>query len=106
MKYEQVLDILTYLTEEENYIPWAAALKSFTFLETRIDEANLPMFKKHVLYLIENIYNKLGFEKSADNTQIDVYLRAQILQWACRYGNEDCIEKSKAQYEAFLADTP
>lgn len=105
MSYDKVFDILTYLTNEENYLPWLSAFKGFSFLETRMDATNLPVFKKHILYLIENIYNKLGFEKATGDTRLDVYNRAQILSWACKYGNEDCIDQAKKHFEAYQAET-
>lgn len=105
MAYDRVFDILTYLTNEENYLPWLSALKGFSVLETRMDATNLPVFKKHVLYLIENIYNKLGFEKATGDSRLDVYNRAQILSLACKFGNEDCIEQAKAHFEAYVADS-
>lgn len=53
---------------------------------------------------MENIYKKLDFEKSNDDTQLDVYNRAQILSWSCKYGNEDCIAKAKAKFTAYRED--
>lgn len=105
MKYDKVFDILTYLTKETMYLPWLSAFKSFSFLETRMDSTDLPQFKKHVLYLIENIYKVLGFEKSTSDSQSDVYNRAQILSWACKYGNDDCIKQAKTIFGAFVADS-
>lgn len=53
---------------------------------------------------MENIYKKLDFEKSDSDTQLDVYNRAQILSWSCKYGNEDCITKAKAKFEKYRVE--
>lgn len=53
---------------------------------------------------MENIYKKLDFDKSNDDTQLDVYNRAQILSWSCKYGNDDCIAKANAKFTAYRVD--
>lgn len=104
MKYDEILNILLYLSEEENYLPWMSALTNFAVIERRLDAESYTKFKVHVLFLMENIYKKLDFEKSDNDSQLDVYNRAQILSWSCKYGNEDCIEKAQAKFAEYSVD--
>lgn len=55
MKYERVLEIVSYLTEEENYLPWLAAFNNFVVIERRLDEENLAIFKVYSLNKFESI---------------------------------------------------
>lgn len=52
--------------------------------------------------MIGKIYNKVGFVAADTETQLDIYNRAQILSWACKYGNADCIENAKSRYLPLL----
>lgn len=61
MKYERVLEIVSYLTEEENYLPWLAAFNNFVVIERRLDEENLAIFKVYSLNKFESILTNLLF---------------------------------------------
>lgn len=45
MEYGRVLEIVSYLSEEENYLPWLAAFNNFVIIERRLDAPNLVIFK-------------------------------------------------------------
>lgn len=49
MKYDEILNILLYLSEEENYLPWMSALTNFAVIERRLDAESYTKFKVCVL---------------------------------------------------------
>lgn len=123
MDYERVFEIASYLTEEEHYLPWLSAFTNFAIIERRMDADNLVIFKvftwllvqvwikfitffacfqKYVLNLIEKIYKKLSFSFMDSDSQLDIYNRAQVLSWACKYGSADCIADSTIRFLPLL----
>ena len=55
-----------------------------------------------VLDLMENVYNKLTFNPLSQDTHLDKLLRMNLLSWACRFGHEDCEQKSLAAFKGFI----
>lgn len=51
MKYDEILNILLYLTGEENYLPWMSALTNFAVIEQRLDTESYAKFKVHPVYI-------------------------------------------------------
>lgn len=58
-----------------------------------------------MLDLIENIYQKLGFDEKPQDTRLDIYNRMNILSIACRYGLTQCISRSKEEFAKFETTT-
>jgi hypothetical protein len=63
------------LIDEEDLIPWQAALKSLGHFELMIDEDGHDDFRKYQLKLLTPLYNKLGFKGGARDTYLTVVLR-------------------------------
>lgn len=58
-------------------------------------------FKNHILNLTANIYKTLGFTANSNDTRLDVYSRALILNYVCKYGDKECIEWAKNEFAKF-----
>lgn len=95
--YELALDIIEYLSTETNYLPWTAAFNGYNYLVIRlgVDTAN---FATYIRDLTAKAYNALGFEEKTSDTTLDIYNRAKILAWACKFGKTDCTSKAKAYF--------
>lgn len=62
MDYDKVFEILSYLTEEESYLPWFTALRNLELIERRMAGANLVVFKvKWLLNHVSSIYQFVLF---------------------------------------------
>lgn len=55
--------------------------------------------KKFVLGLIDNVYNEIGFQPETKYTSSTVYNRKNILNYACQYGHQKCIDSAKAEFD-------
>jgi len=97
IKYELALDVLEYLETETAYSPWTAAFNGYTFLSIRLG-TNTANFNIYINTLMEKAYKKLGFKSHVNDTTLDIYLRSSILNWACRYGNDDCIRQAESYF--------
>jgi aminopeptidase N len=69
------LEVSRYLIDEEDLIPWQAALKSFVHFELMIAEDGHDNFRKYLLKLLTPLYNKLGFKGGVKDTHVTVVLR-------------------------------
>lgn len=99
--YWQALTITQYLEKEENYIPWLTAFNNLVYVSRRFTDAELTKYKKHVLALTKNIYEKLEFNPKSTDTRTDIYNRANVLNYACKFGHEACINAAKEEFNKF-----
>lgn len=101
VEYYQALSIAQYLENEENYIPWLAAFNNLVYISRRLPSDGLMKYKKYIKNLTENIYRKLGFNSKSSDSRLDRYNRVNILNYACKYGHEECIRDAKKEFVNF-----
>ncbi|XP_058065216.1 aminopeptidase N-like [Anopheles bellator] len=90
--------LMTYLRNELDYSPWAAADVALTYYNNRLRGTDAyGDFSTFVGILIEEVYGTLAINSvAADETLLDKYLKQAISGWACRLEHEDCLSKTKA----------
>lgn len=105
VKYSTSIDIIRYLKKEKHYIPWFSAFsQGLLHLSQRVSsEKDLEVFSWFIKDLTEDIYKQLKFEEQTTDRRTDIYNRANILNWACKYGNEECIKLSKEVFAKYKA---
>ena len=47
-----------------------------------------------MLTLLANVYDTLGFEEKEADTHVTLLNRVNVLTWACRLGQEDCVKNA------------
>lgn len=52
-----------------------------------------------MLNLLQDFYRDIGFEDNANDPQLKVYNRLEVLTQACKLGNLDCIRNSVIQFD-------
>ncbi|XP_063704739.1 membrane alanyl aminopeptidase-like [Culicoides brevitarsis] len=98
LSYDFILNIVDYVIDEKEYLPWYAMLNGLSYLMQRIPDENYKTETfNFVKRLLSNIYDHLDW-KSGDDHQ-DKLNRINILNWACKYGNEKCVERAKTEFE-------
>jgi aminopeptidase N len=101
--YATTLDILEYIKNEKHYIPWLPVFNGMSYISRRLTGAeDMDLLGHHVLDILENYYNQLGFEPKADDSQTEKLARTQVLSWLCRYGHEECLQKSRDEFVKFI----
>lgn len=103
--YYQALNVVQYMEKEDNYLPWTAALQNLNYIARRLSNDELVKFKKYILELTKNVYDKLHFTQKATDTRLDIYNRIQILSQACHCGHEECIKTAKEEFAKFETTT-
>uniref|UniRef100_A0A336M823 CSON013169 protein n=1 Tax=Culicoides sonorensis TaxID=179676 RepID=A0A336M823_CULSO len=98
LSYDFILEIIDYIKTEKHYLPWYATLNGLSYLQQRIPDQNYKNeFDSFVRNLLEDIYDYLDFKSHGSHQ--DKLNRINILNWACKYGNEKCIAKAKEEFE-------
>ncbi|XP_062564986.1 uncharacterized protein LOC134227480 [Armigeres subalbatus] len=99
------LELLNYLKQETAYPPWAAAGTVLTYFNNKLrGTASYPNFLNYVSQLIQPLYSTQEVDAvSADETVREKYVKQTITTWACRIGNQDCIQRSGAALKTAVA---
>jgi aminopeptidase N len=103
VNYDTAIDIIRYIKKEKHYIPWLSAINhGLTFLSQRVSgEKDQDLFSWFIMDIMTDIYDYLKFLPQSTDSRTDIYNRINILNWACKYGLEDCIKTSKELFEKF-----
>lgn len=100
VKYDTALEILDYLQNETEYVPWLAAVNGLTLLSRRIHHEDDEKFARYIVQLFGKAYDMVKFEApSAEEKRVFTYLRISVLQWSCNYGHPEC---KKAAFDEFV----
>ncbi|XP_012252261.2 uncharacterized protein LOC105683883 [Athalia rosae] len=105
VSYETALAATKYLKQEKNYIPWKSLFTGLDYISRRLlGNTHLQkLYEHHILSLIEDIYNELGFDDIPGEDWLNTLNRRQILDWACNFGNRDCQSKALEYFAKFKA---
>uniref|UniRef100_A0A7G3AWD7 Aminopeptidase N n=1 Tax=Lutzomyia longipalpis TaxID=7200 RepID=A0A7G3AWD7_LUTLO len=102
--YGTTFQMLEYLKSERNYIPWLSAFNGLNHFRRRITDGNKELFGKYIRGLLDGVYTHLGFAPKTSEPTIDIYNRANVISWACKYGHEDCLTNAKDQFAKLRND--
>uniref|UniRef100_A0A182JBC8 Aminopeptidase n=1 Tax=Anopheles atroparvus TaxID=41427 RepID=A0A182JBC8_ANOAO len=104
------LDLLTYLSGEREYVPWAAANGVLNYFYNKLrGTANYHDFIVYVDALIGDVFDSLGDITTVpeDETLLQKYLKQLISTWACRVGYTECLRQTAdALHTAVETNTP
>ncbi|XP_062562501.1 aminopeptidase N-like [Armigeres subalbatus] len=93
------LKLLAYLRLETEYAPWAAANNVLNYFYNKLQgTVHYQGFENFVNEIVTDIYKTLEVDTvSSEETTLHKYLKQTISSWACRMGNQDCLDRT---YEA------
>ncbi|GLG93885.1 Aminopeptidase, partial [Gryllus bimaculatus] len=104
LEYSTAIQLLSYLSNEVDYIPWTVAFSGLNYLHRMLaDESDI--FDNFILHIIKNVYEELGFkvvDKNDDASHIEHVHRANVLNWACRAGHSECINTAVDYLRKYL----
>ncbi|VDM77983.1 unnamed protein product [Strongylus vulgaris] len=105
LPYETVFDLLQYLKNEKEYLPWEEALVGFfTILDFFGSEPEAKPAQQFMLNLMENIYKNSSLEHITkeyknDKLSFEIILEQRVIEAYCSLGSEDCINKYKKLFD-------
>ncbi|XP_065095358.1 aminopeptidase N-like [Ochlerotatus camptorhynchus] len=106
LDFNVVLRLLTALTYDSDYLPWAAADKVLSYVHGKIRGADQQnQFEHYVNRLIGNIFPTLRIDSvESVETVKEKHFRQMISTWACRIGRSDCLDKVQATFKVAVHD--
>nr|CAD7599193.1 unnamed protein product [Timema genevievae] len=107
LDYTTALEITNYLSRETDYIPWYSALSSLSYLNNRLrgaSEYDYYVFKNYLKVLLGRVYTEVGLEVQTADGHVAKLLRNSISTWACDLGDQTCIDFSRRELAAYMAD--
>nr|CAD7453868.1 unnamed protein product [Timema tahoe] len=107
LDYTTALEITKYLSRETDYIPWYSALSSLSYLNNRLrgaSEYDYYVFKNYLKLLLGRVYTEVGLEVQTSDGHVTKLLRNSISTWACDLGDQTCIDFSRRELAAYMAN--
>ncbi|XP_058836977.1 uncharacterized protein LOC131693281 [Topomyia yanbarensis] len=97
LDFEIVMNLITYMKNEKDYAPWAAANNVLSYFNSKL--RGTPAYDDFLVMvrnLIGNVYSTLTID-SVSNTEtlLHKYLKQTISTWACIAGDTSCLERTK-----------
>ena len=99
--------MISYLKQEDEYIPWKSALDNLRQLENLLFTTSLEkVFKSYIQHIVEPIYERVGgIGEVEDSNRLDtVKQKTLICAWACRFDVSDCVEKSVELFKSWMLE--
>ncbi|CAG9772408.1 unnamed protein product [Ceutorhynchus assimilis] len=101
--YAELMSVLSYLEYEVDYYPWYAAITGHNHLLQRIgyDSEEGQLFINWMLKLMQNVYKTVPFDVLDSSNQVYSMKQMLILNRACKYGEAECVSKSKELFAGY-----
>ncbi|XP_075396060.1 thyrotropin-releasing hormone-degrading ectoenzyme-like isoform X1 [Tenrec ecaudatus] len=95
------LEMIRYLSEEKDFLPWHAASRALYPLDKLLDRMeNYNVFNEYILKQVATTYLKLGWPKNNFNGSLvqasyqHEELRREVIMLACSFGNKHCHQQA------------
>ncbi|ROT69076.1 Aminopeptidase N [Penaeus vannamei] len=92
LRYKLALDVLLYLRNEGEYLPWATGADKFVYIES--------MFKRRSGF---GALKSVGFDNNIEDSFLEQQKRKIAVKWACRLGHKDCLNKALTLYRHWMS---
>ncbi|XP_048007483.1 aminopeptidase N-like [Leguminivora glycinivorella] len=102
LDYQLAFQLSLYLEDEKDYIPWGSVQPAWNYLDVVLSgSAAYEIFQEYVLKLTAPMYEELGFNALSTEEFVTAYHRNIMLDFNCRYGNQDCLDKASELLQQF-----
>ncbi|GJQ73767.1 hypothetical protein Trydic_g18708 [Trypoxylus dichotomus] len=100
--YSKALSVTSFLQKEVSYYPLHAAFNAFAFLRIRLGVSTAvgKILQTHIQTMMTKLYKSVSFDIT-NESQVDIFKTALVLQWACELELDQCVNKSTALFERF-----
>ncbi|XP_043477883.1 thyrotropin-releasing hormone-degrading ectoenzyme-like [Leptopilina heterotoma] len=96
MEFSDFLKILTYLHQEDDYIPWIAGLRILNEFQNNQDNfiISIAMQTFAKVLTINSVLARVGSEQKENDDIFTCLLRRGVLKLSCDYKMESCLERA------------
>ncbi|XP_021377931.1 uncharacterized protein LOC110466016 isoform X1 [Mizuhopecten yessoensis] len=99
------LDMIDYLTEELDYVPWYAALAQLGYADEMLMRTEVyGDFTTVIRNLIAKPFESVGLHKKDTDGHLERMLRISMSSQACGYGIEECVETATNMFQEWMVD--
>uniref|UniRef100_A0A1I8N404 Aminopeptidase n=1 Tax=Musca domestica TaxID=7370 RepID=A0A1I8N404_MUSDO len=104
-QYDIALDIMEYLHQEREYLPWSLVFRSLPDITSMMEPfpQHYHLFRKFMRYVIAPVYHHLGGLNNSGSFDIprpfQNRLKYRAIQWACRVNLDDCIQSAISYFK-------
>lgn len=100
LDYNIALNVTRYLVHERDYVPLQAAISAFSYIDVMfVRTGHYDKLKDYMLSLIKGLYDDIRFHEKANDSQLTIYKRIDLLPLACNLGHQDCIRNSVREFQ-------
>ncbi|ROT69094.1 putative Aminopeptidase N precursor [Penaeus vannamei] len=104
LSYKLALDVLPYLRNEGEYLPWATGARKFVYIESMFRRrSGFGALKRYLLDLVLPLYESVGFDNNIEDSFLEQKKRKIAVTWACRLGHKDCLNKALTLYRHWMS---
>lgn len=99
IKFEQLIEHLSYLKRETEYGPWEAARKILLRLNNQFaGHEHIDKFRWFAVNLVQPVLDHVGFEESPGEPMATKNLRTIVADLACQFGSKSCLKLAHAKF--------
>jgi len=107
--YDIALSVINYLQQEDEYLPWKAALDGLADVNRILQKTPMyELFRDYMKLILEPIYEKLGgldMDQKSSNKRLDyVKHKVMIAAWSCRFDVGDCVDRSVKMFKEWMEE--
>jgi len=103
LSHSILLNLLSYLENEEQYAPWSTANTILTVYDRYLrGDDSYYNFQRFVKQLIDPIFNKIGVNEIPGEHYLNNYLRNVLISLACQVGTSDCYDQSAQKLSEYF----
>ncbi|GAU94501.1 hypothetical protein RvY_06267 [Ramazzottius varieornatus] len=105
LDYAIAFSTTEYLIGEQDFLPWVSCLKALEFVDAMLQSSeHYGLLKAYILRQLRPIYIILGWGDSSTDSHIQQLQRVEILQAACYYGHDNCVENAKLIFTRWMSN--
>ncbi|XP_032189043.1 glutamyl aminopeptidase [Mustela erminea] len=105
LDYKMALNLTKYLRMEEDFLPWQRAISAVTYIISMFedDKELYPVIEKYFQSQVKPIADLLGWKD--DGGHIKKLLRASVLGFACKMGDQEALDNATQLFQQWLNGT-
>lgn len=103
--YDIALSVINYLREEDEYLPWKAALDGLNSVNRILQKTPMyELFRNYMRLILEPIYERLGgLQMDQTNKKFDyVKHKVMIAAWSCKFDVGNCVDTAVAMFKQWM----
>ena len=106
LKMDIALQTVEYLANEDNYLPYSAALSELSYVDDMLERTELyGAFSKFMKTTFTKPFDKFGMDNSGAS-HLEIYVRKFVVSQACKYGNSECIGNATKLFKQLMDNPP